>query len=261
MALLHVNFHSYTLGMATQMDVILPQRPLAKEKADLDNESGETYPVLYLLHGMSDDHTIWQRRTSIERYATEYNIAVVMPEGHISWYSDMYHGHKYLTFLTYELPAIVHDMFPRVSTKREDTFIGGNSMGGHGALKLALHRPDLYSAVISLSGALDMRQGLGDRRPAEFWENIFGPLDKFEGSANDLISLAEKAAASGKELPRVFIWCGTEDFLYNHNTVMRDKLTELKYDLTYSECSGNHGWLYWDIHIQDGLKWLFEGRK
>jgi len=259
MALLHVDYHSNTLGMASQMDVILPQRPLDKERSDLANESGETYPVLYLLHGMSDDHTIWQRRTSIERYATDHNLAVVMPEGHISWYSDMYHGHQYATFLTEELPAIVHDMFPRISTKREDTFIGGNSMGGHGALKLALRAPELYSAVISLSGALDMRKGLGDRRPVEFWENILGPLDKFEGGPNDIYAQAEIVAKSGKPLPRIYMWCGTEDFLYGQNITMRDRLNELGYDLVYKECSGNHGWVWWDQHIPDALNWLFGG--
>ncbi len=262
MALFHVNFHANTLGMASSMDVILPQRPLDKEKADLANESGETYPVLYLLHGMSDDHTIWQRRTSIERYATEYGIAVVMPEGHISWYSDMYHGHRYLTYLTEELPAILHDFFPRISTKREDTFIAGNSMGGHGAVKLALTRPDIFSAAISLSGALDMREGLHNlaELESEFWTNIFGPADKFVGSAADLVTLSCKVASADVK-PRIYMWCGLSDFLYKQNITMRDTLRANGYDLTYEESEGNHNWGCWDVHIQDALEWLFKDRK
>jgi len=259
MALLHVDYHSHVLGMAMQMDVILPQRPYNTVSKSEDVK----YPVLYLLHGMSDDHTMWQRRTSIERYATEYNMAVVMPNGHISWYSDMYHGGKYFTHLTEELPAVVHDLFPRISTKREDTFIGGNSMGGHGALKLALRKPELYSAAISLSGALEMRPkngkfGINDN--IELWTNIFGPAEAFVGSENDITFLAEKLAPCDVK-PRVFMWCGTEDFLYSQNISMRGTLESLGYDINYTECEGNHSWTYWDLHIRDGIKWFFEGRK
>ena len=261
MALLHVDYHSNVLGMAMQMDVILPQRPYGTVSAESEDVK---YPVLYLLHGMSDDHTIWQRRTSIERYAAEYNMAVVMPNGHISWYADMYHGGRYLTHLTEELPAIVHDLFPRISTKREDTFIGGNSMGGHGALKAALHKPELYSAAVSLSGALDMRPKngkLGINNNIELWTNIFGLAESFIGSGNDIIGLAEKRAESDSVKPRVFMWCGLDDFLLEQNHTARDKLNDLGYDLAYTECEGNHSWPYWDIHIREGIKWFFEGRK
>jgi S-formylglutathione hydrolase FrmB len=113
------------------------------------------YPVLYLLHGLSDDYTIWQRRTSIERYVADMEIAVVMPDADTSFYSDMVHGRKYWTFLSEELPEIVHDFFPNISEKREDTFVAGLSMGGYGAYKLALGT-DRFAAAASLSGAVDL---------------------------------------------------------------------------------------------------------
>jgi S-formylglutathione hydrolase FrmB len=96
--------------------------------------------VLYLLHGLSDDDTAWLRRTSIERYVSELGLAVVMPQVHRSFYSDELHGLRYWTFLSDELPQLV-DSFFHVSTRREDTFVAGLSMGGYGALKWALRQP------------------------------------------------------------------------------------------------------------------------
>ena len=83
MALINCDFFSETLQLSCSMVVILPERPLS----DIQSTSYPLYPTLYLLHGMSDDHTIWQRRTSIERYAEEKGIAVVMPAVHRSFYS------------------------------------------------------------------------------------------------------------------------------------------------------------------------------
>lgn len=97
--------------------------------------------MLYLLHGLSDNHSCWLRRTAVDRYAEEYGIAVVMPEVQRSFYCDMAHGPAYFTYIADELPQICQRLF-RLSDKREDTFIAGNSMGGYGALKAALSRPE-----------------------------------------------------------------------------------------------------------------------
>ena len=94
MALLHVNFFSDVLGMATSMDVILPEQTMGQIGME-GRASDKPYPTLYLLHGMSDDHTIWQRRTSIERYVSDMGIAVVMPTTHLGWYTDMAQGNRY----------------------------------------------------------------------------------------------------------------------------------------------------------------------
>ncbi len=129
MALLHVNFFSEVLGMSMNMDVILPQRTSGQIGMKGNRKDGK-YPVLYLLHGMSDDHTIWQRRTSIERYVSELGIAVVMPTVHLSFYTDMKYGINYWTFISIELPSICREFFPNMSDRREDTFAAGLSMGG-----------------------------------------------------------------------------------------------------------------------------------
>ncbi len=246
MALLHVNFFSNILGMMMNMDVILPQ----------DTPHDAVYPVLYLLHGMSDDHSVWQRRTSIERYADEKRIAVVMPTTHLGWYTDMKHGLKYYTFIAKELPAICRDLFPKISPRREDTFAAGLSMGGYGALKLGLLDSETFSAVASLSGAVNMSVYKDENNKSDLFYNVFGTPDEFCGSDNDLYAVAGRLAESGRKLPKIYLWCGTEDFLYNQNISMRDRLNSLHYNLTYEESSGDHQWKYWDKKIKTVLDWL-----
>lgn len=258
MALLHVNFFSDVLGKSTAMYVILPQRTNSQIGMAGVRKEGK-YPVLYLLHGLSDDYTIWQRRTSIERYVADMGIAVVMPDADTSFYSDMVHGRKYWTFLSEELPEIVHDFFPNISEEREDTFVAGLSMGGYGAYKLALGT-DRFAAAASLSGAVDLPLELTreDRVKAngELWNNIFEDLNTVKGSKNDVLFLAEDKKKSGKPLPKLYMWCGTEDFIYELSVSAHKKLDELGYDLVYEESSGDHQWKYWDEKIQTVLTWL-----
>ena len=140
MAFLQCSFHSDVLGRACSMNVILPQKVTTQIGMTSSGGGNRRYPVLYLLHGLSDDHTIWSRRTSIERYAAEYELAVVMPDGERGFYTDMMQGPRYWTMLTEELPAIAASFFP-ISTRREDTYVAGLSMGGYGALKCALRLP------------------------------------------------------------------------------------------------------------------------
>ena len=141
MALLNVYFFSEVLGKQVPANVVLPQRSRGMIGMDSIENKVETYPTLYLLHGMSDDHTIWERRTSIERYASEKGIAVVMPNGDLSWYMNTKYAGNYFTFMSDELVAVMRDFFPKMSPRREDTFVAGLSMGGYGAFKLTLCRP------------------------------------------------------------------------------------------------------------------------
>ena len=257
MALLHVDFFSDVLGMCSQMDVILPEK--TRGQIGMEGQAEDTgWKTLYLLHGMSDDHTIWQRRTSIERYAADKGIAVVMPTTHLGWYTDMHLGFDYFTFITEELPAICRNFFPNMSSRREDTYAAGLSMGGYGALKCGLRAGHVFSKVASLSGAVDaaqVAQGEGT-----YWEDIFGPADQVPGSFNDLFKAAEDMKNSPNR-PQVYMWCGTEDFLYDANVRMRDHLTKLGYALKYEDSPGDHQWKYWDEKIQTVLDWLIPGKE
>lgn len=254
MALLHVNFFSDVLGMATSMDVILPEQTMGQIGME-GKASDKPFPTLYLLHGMSDDHTIWQRRTSIERYVSDMGIAVVMPTTHLGWYTDMAQGNRYWTFISEELPAKCRSFFKNMSDRREDTFAAGLSMGGYGAMKLGLRCSDRFAAVASLSGGLDAA-ACCTMNDAPIWGQIFGKPEDVPGSDNDLFAVAQRLRESGKTLPKLFMWCGTEDFLYDQNIRMRDHLQSLGYDLTYEESKGDHMWSCWDEKIQSVLKWL-----
>ena len=250
MAHLVVDYYADALGVQTRMHVLLPQR-LAAGKAK----------TLYLLHGMSDDEGTWMRRTSIDRYAEEHGLAVVMPDGGLGWYTDMYRGLAWFKFISGELPALCRRFFPILSDKREDTYIGGNSMGGYGALKCALRAPQTFSKVISLSGALDAADtAINNTVPAtrRYWEDVFGPAEDVSGSENDLFAAAT-ALTDPALRPRIYMWCGTEDFLYAQNIRMRDHLRALGYDLTYEESPGDHQWRHWDKKIADALDWLLPG--
>ena len=254
MALINCDFFSESLGVCTSMTVILPQN--TKSQIGMDGKAGKKkHPVLYLLHGMSDDHTIWLRRTSIERYVSSLGLAVVMPAVARSYYTDMHCGQKYWTFVSEELPALAESFFP-ISSKKEDTFAAGLSMGGYGAFKLALARPEKFAAAASLSGALDPQQ-LATYIPDRSVENfsIFGDKSIY-GTNNDLYHLSRELAKSNAPKPRLFECCGTEDFLYQDNLKFRDHLTSLNYDLTYEEGPGTHEWGYWDTNIQRALQWF-----
>ena len=262
MILNEVKFFSEELGFFTSMHVLLPQRTLAEMK----NKRAQKYHTLYLLHGHSDDHTAWQRWTSIERYAEDLNLVVVMPAVHLSFYNDMAHGGKYWQFVSEELPALVRDMFPS-SSKREDNFVAGLSMGGYGAFKLALTHPDRYAAAASLSGALDIRAVTSPRsdRDNKIWlaemRTVFGDLSKVPGSKHDLMNLAKKVA-KGTVKPRLYQCCGTEDHLYADNIRFLEAVRKLPLDLTYEEGPGEHNWAYWDKMIQNVLAWMFpRGKK
>lgn len=252
-----INFFSESLGMRATMSVILPQRELIERPR---TGRKPKYRTLYLLHGHSDDHTAWQRWTSIERYVEGMNLAVVMPSVHLSFYTDMVHGGKYWQFISEEVPAIARELFP-LSARREDNFVAGLSMGGYGAMKLGLTHPDRFAAAASLSGAVDIREVVrAHGQPEdEAWlagmRNVFGNLGKVAGSRHDLFKLA-KETAGGSPLPRLYLCCGTEDFLYEDNLRFRDHVLSLPYDLTYEEGPGGHTWDFWDRMIQNVLAWL-----
>jgi S-formylglutathione hydrolase FrmB len=252
MALIHCHFYSHVVSLSSTMDVILPDPPPVG-RADLSRP----YPTLYLLHGLSDDHTIWQRRTSIERYVAGLNLAVVMPAVGRSFYANTRAEQHYWSFIAHELPRLARSYFP-LSAARADNFVAGLSMGGYGAFKLALSYPERFAAAASLSGALDVVEltrreeelGVGELR------YTFGPADELAGSANDLFALADELAAGDAPRPALYQWCGRDDHLIGANRRFRDHVAELGLALTYEEGPGGHEWACWDAQIQQVLAWL-----
>ncbi len=236
MAFIQCDFFSESLGLSTSMSVILPQKTLSQIGLT-GNVIATKHPTLYLLHGLSDDHTIWMRRTSIERYASELGIAVVMPAVQRSFYEDMTYGLKYWTFISEELPAIARSFFP-LSDKREDNFVAGLSMGGYGAFKLALNCPEQYAAAASLSGAL-IADTVFDRFLPDA-DLIYKNRESIKGSNSDLLAVAERLAKSEQLKPLLYQICGTEDFLYEDNQQFRAFVDSIDLSLKYAEAPGSH---------------------
>ncbi len=257
MALMNVNCFSEVLGMSVSMLVILPQYMERPNSVNGGHFHGP-YPVLYLLHGYNGDHTVWERRTSIERYVADKGIAVVMPAVHLSFYTDMAMGFKYWTYISEEVPKIVHDLFPQITTDPDKTFAAGLSMGGYGALKLGLAYPNRYKAVASLSGAVDVAALVDRMSKADpnfdkgSFHSIYGD-EQIENSDNDLFELARR---TGGNTPLIYQWCGKQDPLYPDNVKLKNYLIELNAPITYEESDGDHNWIYWDSGVEKVINWI-----
>jgi len=242
MALIQVGFFSQALGMCTACNVILPQLKHADEPA-------RTFPVMTLLHGFGDNHTSWVRKTNVETVAEELGIAVVMPEVHNSSYADMVHGGKFFTYIADELPGIMRSFFP-LSHRREDNFIGGCSMGGYGALKIGLLRPENYSFIASFSSGHISYRGLisrKDDRGLSLQHMTFDEtgLDEEDAILNERV----RYLAANGPAPRIFITVGTEDpYLLDNARATRDLLLSFPdnpFNLIYEEHPGTHSWPFW----------------
>ena len=249
MALVRCDFFSEALEVGTSMTVLLPQPGDAQIGVAGTVAAGDP-PLLYLLHGLSDDATAWQRYTGVERYAAEAGLAVVMPQVGRSFYADEAHGGAYWTFLSEELPSVVQSFF-RVSDRREDTFVAGLSMGGYGALKWALHQPHRFAAAASMSGALDLVALSQAPDPREFVERVY---DGHVGPDDDLFALLE--AAEVDTLPSLYVGCGTEDQLYDMNVRFVDQAVADGVDVQVDFGPGEHEWGLWDRTVRDVLAWL-----
>lgn len=257
MAFLQTQFFSKALGLSCSANVILPQAGRRAQDREV--------PVVYLLHGLSDDHTIWMRRTSIERYAEALapEFAIIMPAVDRSFYTDMKHGNNYWTYVSRELPEILGSMLP-LSQKREDTFAAGLSMGGYGALKLALNHPERFLACASFSGACDMGRSFDssgrDDAFMRLTQDVFGSGQDFQRSENDLFWRAEQVS-KGPGKPEIYLACGTGDFLYEANVAFHSHLQKLGLPVIWEATPGRaHTWDYWDEQIQVALRRFVELR-
>lgn len=249
MALLELNIHSSEIEMSTQVTIVYPDK-LLNEK---------DFNVLFLLHGYTGNHTDWLRYTTIEKLADEHNIMVVMPSINNSYYTNMAHGYSYFNYYTEELPNIISKMF-KVVLRKENTYITGLSMGGYGALKAALSKPNKYNGVAAFSGVLDIKQSYGTKERKNRFFPIFGDEKTFNDNIkkHDLFLLSDNLL--NKELD-IYISCGTEDFLYDHNALFHKHLNEKNIKHTYIELPGDHNWEFWGSEIKKALNFFFGEKK
>ena len=246
-----IHFRSQALGIETAAYVLLPDATVMLQL------NHRPIPTLYLLHGLSDDHTVWMRNTRIEQYARRKYVAVVMPAANRSFYTNMAYGAKYWTFVSEELPQIMETCFP-LAKDRADRFAAGLSMGGYGAMKLGLCKPEQYAAIAALSAPLRMQDAY--IRPNEHadWfhemDTIYGNETSLRNGNGNLYRMAE--ALNPADAPSMYVACGTKDFLFEDNEAFIAAYGK-KFDIQYHVKDGvAHSWDFWDEQIQQVLAWL-----
>lgn len=248
MALIQCDFYSNVIGMDMSLNVIIPNaRYTTGEK--------KSEKVVYLLHGRSDDHTKWQRFTRVEAFAEQYQICVVMPAAHRSFYTDMVSGEKFYTYISQEVPQVARALFS-LSDRKEDNFIAGLSMGGYGALKIAMRNPERFAAVASMSGVVDIFRFMKENTDSVELKSIFGDITQVRPE-DDLFALAKKTVEQKSAL-QFYLACGTEDYLYQDNIKFRDFCEEIGLDHIYEEGPGEHNWTFWNEYIEKIMKWISE---
>lgn len=254
MALLQIEHRFASLGGQSAYTVVLPESGCVSE-----------LPVVYLLHGASDNGTGWFRFTNAERYALEAGAALVAPCVGNSYYADMASGARYFSFVTEELPEECRRVFG-FSPKREHNFLLGLSMGGYGAVKCALTYPERYAGCAALSAAV--RPEVLVRReewplPASAADAIFGPRVR-EGelpAGCDLYALTERALQGGTELPALFLRCGEQDSLLAQNEALHAFWERRGVLHSYRTSPGAHSWAFWDAQLPTCLQALLSGKR
>jgi len=248
------NFYSEELKTTTRINLILPDA-----SNDVTPLLGGTPKLLFLLHGLGGNCDEWLRFSKIEYYAKKFNLIVVMPEAQRSFYCDYPTAPRYFHYVADELPQLCAQWFA-LRRPREDCMIAGESMGGYGALKIGLRRPERFGTIAALSGVLDFRRFVDEARAGMLPEIEPGEFDALYPTGelpeeDDPIALVRRAAAQA-DRPRLIQLCGTEDFLYEHNRRFRLAAEEAGYGHCYSEGPGEHAWPYWDRAIQTALRFF-----
>ena len=264
MAIFRISFMAETLGRTVPLTVILPTDKVYF--GDMPRrEPGKPYKTLYLLHGILGDDTDWLYGTRIARWAAEKDLCVVMPSGENMFYVDQPDtGNRFGEFIGRELVEFTRKTFP-LSHKREDTYIGGLSMGGYGAMRNGLKYSDTFGAIIGLSSAFLVDESLlivnpnptfpSDRQ--EYKKAVFGQdLEAAIASDKNPYVLIRQHLEQKKEIPAIFMACGKDDFLLSKNQKFVSFLRENNVPVHYIEAPGNHEWDFWDTHIKEALEWL-----
>ncbi|MGN1140049.1 MAG: alpha/beta hydrolase [Oliverpabstia sp.] len=260
MAIVKVNFFSESLKRSVNFMAVIPI-----DKREMDGEGlrskDEPLKTLYLLHGIYGGEYDWLTSTRIFKWAKDRNLAVILPAGENSFYSD--NGYNfYGTFVGDELVRFTRSMF-HLSEKREDTFVGGLSMGALGAFYSALRYPDTFGYVGALSVATladnypegeGSFTGLLDRR--SYYEAVFGKEDSFKDSKYDYNRLALDLVKSGKPLPKIFMAVGKDDPLLKNSRDYHEMLVNAGFPVDYREDAGAHDWAFWDRNLYRFLEWL-----
>lgn len=267
MAIHHVKFRANSLCGNGEFYMFLPDKEIPPFLKDNPHYSRPA-KTLILLHGFSGDCTDWLYSAPVQDYSLRYNLAIVMPTGGLNFYLDKKEtGRQYCRFIGEDLINYLRNTYGLAKDK-DDTFIGGVSMGGFGAFHTALTYPDRFFGLMALSSALIIHQ-LKDMKPDmpeimanyEYYVDTFGDLSIAEESDHNPEVLYIRNKESGIQNPRIFMACGTEDFLYKENIAMKSFLESQDADFRYIEGPGMHDWRFWIPSSEQGIEYLLGGEE
>lgn len=256
-----LEFESSLVNYPVEYSVYLPP----------DYETSErSYPILYLLHGYSDDETGWIQFGEANSIA-DRGIAngdfppciIVMPDGKVGWYINNFKGDDpWEDMFVKEFIPFIEEKY-RIRSKKEFRAIAGLSMGGNGALLLSMRNPDLFSSCVAMSaGTFTDEEIINNNQYDRYFKDIYGPKPKDKVSnhwkANSPLHLLENADKDKLKSIRFYIDCGDDDFLYKGNAALHVKMRNLDIPHEFRVRNGGHEWSYWRTGLFDGLKFISE---
>jgi len=260
MANIRIEFFSNSLVRTVEIEMYIPN----DLRTDIQIQHNPYYDrkckTVFVLHGFTGFGRGW---TNLYELAEKYNFALVFPSGENSFYLDSEAtGGKYGTFIGSELIEYIRKTFGLCCAK-EDTFISGLSMGGFGAIHTGLAYPDNFSKIVALSSALIIH-GISVMKPGDdngianyyYYRKYFGDLEKLIDSDNNPETLVKKLIQQNKNIPKIYMACGTEDFLIKENRQFYDFLIKQKVDVEYIECGGGHDMAFWNEYFSKGFEWM-----
>ena len=263
MAFFDCEYYSFATRGRRSFTAVIPLDP-PPEGPKVPAYTEGPYPTVYLLHGYAGSRTDYLTQSDIALWAARHRCAVIMPDGGNHFYVDVEAlGENYGQFIGEELVTVTRRMF-NLSHRREDTAVAGLSMGGFGAVINGMRYPEVFGSVIAMSSALitdDIISGLIEKTrlsgtPMEYYRMIFGTPEELEKSEKNPAVMAEKVLAEGRA-PRLFLACGTEDFLWRNNLSFHEQLDRMGYGHTFWTEPGVHDFNFWNRALPAGLDWCF----
>lgn len=235
-------------------------------------ESNRRYPVLYLLHGYSDDETGWTQfgevKNIVDRQMQSVEttpMIIVMPDAGVSWYINSHDGKvRYEDFFIEEFIPYIDDTY-RTRAEKQFRGIAGLSMGGYGTLIMSMKHPDLFAAAAPLSAGVITDEEVIDM-PDDNWKNVFGmPFgENLKGKdrltdhyrQNSILNIINTGDAEALSGVRYYIDCGDDDFLIKGNMALHAALIDQEIPHEFRVRDGGHTWTYWRTALPEVLKFV-----
>lgn len=236
------------------------------------NISQRKYPVLYLLHGYSDDETGWTQFGEVKTISDQQigdqevtNMIIAMPDAGLDWYINSYDGKvKYEDFFIREFIPFIESTYKARGTK-EFRAVAGLSMGGHGTLVYAMKYPEMFAAAAPLSAAVWGEEDIISHKQ-EDWDQYFGFIFGKDLSGDERVTdhvkknvallLLEDADADQLKTVKWYIDCGDDDFLINGNMKLHQKMNEMGIHHEFRVRDGSHNWQYWRTALPEVLRFV-----